>query len=263
MEDFQEFEKRFDEITFSLSESDVLYFDKFDNGPLHNVINRIELHCYGVSLLDEEKLIVEMFYANGNRELKGELIKLTLDEKYYVPLLLRFTVFLAEKYNDVDSISAFNNFQLKVRSFLEKIGFFTTTSLELKPYKGKSGVMMSNARRGIKHIVLIEHTEFYRDLFKNNYKIEKIKNKEYVYLMVNNDSGYIKIGTSINPRYRERTLHSQEPKIFIIAQWQCNKQIEKELHEKFKEKRVRGEWFNLKFKDLKYIEEYMSNYNYI
>jgi len=262
MDKDQEFLNKFESKVFSLSHEDIMEFDKFDNGPLHNVITRINKHCYGVSIIDQVKIKFEMFYVNNERELKGDLIKLELNEKNYFHLLIRFTTMLAEEYNDVNAISAFNTFQIKLRGFLEKIGFFTTTSFELKPYLGKNGIMITTAPRGIVNIILIDHSDFYRKFFNDIYRHEIEENAEYVYLMVNSDSGYIKIGMSKNPSYREKTLHSEEPKISLIAFWKCNKHVEKELHVLFKDKRVRGEWFNLQLIDLKEIEEYMSVYNH-
>lgn len=76
--------------------------------------------------------------------------------------------------------------------------------------------------------------------------------------MVNTDTALIKIGKSNNPRYRERTLHSQEPVVHLIAVWCCDPKIEKELHTKFATKRVRGEWFRLQISDLTEIEKHMN-----
>jgi len=259
MDKLEELISRFDEITYSLSEEDIFELDKNDNGPLHNVIARINKYCYGVRLFEEEKgIVLEMFYVTHNNNLEGYIIQLPLDEKKYFHLLLRFTGMLADKYKEVNEIIAFNTFQVKVRGFLEKLGFFTTTSQELKPFNGKNAVMISTAEQGIKNIILIDPTNFYRNFFNNIYSQEISEKSEFVYLMVNNGTGYIKIGRSKNPRYRERTLYSQEPVIFIIALWRCEKKIEKDLHEKFKEKRIRGEWFDLKLRDLKDLEIYME-----
>lgn len=253
---------RFDEITFSLSKEHIFEFDKIDNGPIHNVIKKIERHCYGARLFENSKeIIVEMFYVNNDKELQGDLIRLNIEDENYFHLLMRFTEMLSQKYRDVNAISAFNTFQNKLRTFLEKLNFFTITTLELKAHKVESGVIISNAPRGTKKIILINHADFYRLFFNNNYKNQEVENSNYVYLMVNSDSGYIKIGNSKYPRYRERTLHSQEPKISIIAKWCCDKTVEKQLHEKFKHKRVRGEWFNLQLVDLKQIQEFMIIYN--
>lgn len=253
---------QYDQIIYSLSEEDIFRFDKEDNGPLHNVITRINRHCFGVRIFDEDiGIIIEMFYVNNDYELTGDLIQLNIDDKNYFQLLLRFCAMLAIKYKELNALITFNTFQVKLRGFLEKLGFFTTTSLELKPYKGKSGIMFGVSERGIKNVILIDHLDFYRDFFNGIYLLEINDDSDYVYLMVNSDTGYIKIGTSKKPKHREKTLQSQEPRIGIIALWECNKKIEKELHEKFKTQRLRGEWFNLRFHELKEIEEYMQSQN--
>ena len=54
------------------------------------------------------------------------------------------------------------------------------------------------------------------------------------------------------------TLHSKEPAIFLIACWESNKEREKELHNIYKQKRVRGEWFRLNMHDLQSLEKTMS-----
>lgn len=63
------------------------------------------------------------------------------------------------------------------------------------------------------------------------------------YLMHDSNTGYTKIGRSVNPRMRERTLQSEKPSIALFAI--CDELVEKELHQQYKDKRVRGEWFDL------------------
>jgi len=72
----------------------------------------------------------------------------------------------------------------------------------------------------------------------------------YVYLMIDRINGYHKIGISNQPQYREKTLQSEKPTIELICQKlfpsrKIAESIEKALHEGFKEKRIRGEWFDL------------------
>jgi len=62
------------------------------------------------------------------------------------------------------------------------------------------------------------------------------------YLMMDS-LGFTKIGRSRNPHIREKTLQSHIPIIDLIAI--CDKDVERELHEKFKSFRGRGEWFKL------------------
>ncbi|RZJ84193.1 MAG: hypothetical protein EOO20_21565 [Chryseobacterium sp.] len=68
----------------------------------------------------------------------------------------------------------------------------------------------------------------------------------------------IKIGKSINQAYRERTLHSQEPAVHLIAIWCCAKQIERELHKMFYPRRSRGEWFRLTISNMTTLEKFMN-----
>jgi len=71
------------------------------------------------------------------------------------------------------------------------------------------------------------------------------------YLMVDSSTKYVKIGNSINPHKRERTLQSEKPTIDILHIF--NKNIESELHKKYSKKRIRGEWFKLTSNEVKQI----------
>lgn len=71
------------------------------------------------------------------------------------------------------------------------------------------------------------------------------------YLMRDENTGKTKIGRSINPRKREKTLLSDSPVITLFAV--CERNVEKELHSKYAAKRVRGEWFDLTQSDIKQI----------
>lgn len=68
------------------------------------------------------------------------------------------------------------------------------------------------------------------------------------YLMYDEISGAVKIGRAYDPQFREHTLAAQIPRIRLLAV--CHKDIEKQLHEEYKAKRMRGEWFNLSQKDV-------------
>lgn len=259
MEDFDKLINRFNEVSFTLSREDIYKLNETDNGPINNVISGINKHCFGVRLFDDRfGLSAEMFYINHDKELNGDIICLDLDDPDYFQLLLRFCILLANDYDVVDSIDAFNIFQTQLRSFLEKQGFFTTSSFELKRFREKNASLMVNSPRGIWPLKLIDRVEFYRDFFNNNFNTAQDPNKEYVYLMLNDDTSLIKIGTSKKPSYRESTLHSKEPNIHLIAVWCHGKEIEKKLHKKFNQKRIRGEWFRLTLSDLKEIEAFMN-----
>jgi predicted GIY-YIG superfamily endonuclease len=81
----------------------------------------------------------------------------------------------------------------------------------------------------------------------------------YVYLMKDCANEFYKIGISNDPKYRERTLQSEKPTIELIGSRKfptrkIAESFEKALHEAFKEKRLRGEWFELTKDEARQIE---------
>ncbi len=80
-----------------------------------------------------------------------------------------------------------------------------------------------------------------------------------IYLMNDMRNGFIKIGFSKEPKFREKTLQSEVPEVEIICFFDGSLADEKTLHGFFYEKRVRGEWFNLDSNDMKYIRNYFSS----
>ncbi len=92
-------------------------------------------------------------------------------------------------------------------------------------------------------------------------KLQKVrsykKNKCQTYLMKDENTGFTKIGKSIHPKKRERTLQSEKPTISLFKV--CDKLVEKELHDYFSIKHIRGEWYHLSDEDIKYI---LSKYNF-
>jgi len=82
---------------------------------------------------------------------------------------------------------------------------------------------------------------------KNNF----IKQSKKTYLIKDLNNNLYKIGYSNNPELRESTLQSEKPNIKMVKVWDTF--IEKELHEKYKDQRIRGEWFKLTPTQVKYI----------
>lgn len=82
-------------------------------------------------------------------------------------------------------------------------------------------------------------------------------NKVVNFLMRNKRNGYIKIGYSSKPFFREKTLQVEEPEVKLIACWEGTQKDEHALHEIFKDRRIRGEWFELSNNDVNdFIEEF-------
>jgi len=88
--------------------------------------------------------------------------------------------------------------------------------------------------------------------------IADIANKTaFVYLMKNTRNGYVKIGFSKNPQFREKTLQSEEPEIELLISIEATIDLEKELHARFSAYRVRGEWFRLSEHEIEDAKQYV------
>lgn len=93
-------------------------------------------------------------------------------------------------------------------------------------------------------------THLYRENIVKPKRKNNISNR-VCYVMKNRRNGLYKIGYSTNPKDREATLQAEEPEIQLIKVFEDNH--ESELHNKYREQRVRGEWFELSKSQVKYI----------
>jgi hypothetical protein len=71
-------------------------------------------------------------------------------------------------------------------------------------------------------------------------------------------NGLYKIGKSQTPEKRENTLQSEVPEVSLRFYMPAHDTAETELHEMFSEKRIRGEWFDLKHKDILSVIEFLK-----
>ena len=77
----------------------------------------------------------------------------------------------------------------------------------------------------------------------------------YIYLMRDLKTGFHKIGFSQSPKVREKTLQAQEPLIELLFAFQGTMRDERDLHEQFNAKRLRGEWFDLNEAEVSEIKD--------
>jgi hypothetical protein len=91
-------------------------------------------------------------------------------------------------------------------------------------------------------------------------KLQLILNEfTFIYLIRDGDTGYTKIGRSNSPKKRleqlikQDTLQATPNNYFLIAYWLDRSFVETNLHEAYKAKRVRGEWFDLSDEDMEDI----------
>ena len=79
-----------------------------------------------------------------------------------------------------------------------------------------------------------------------------------LYLIKNKRNGMYKIGVSVDPLRREKTLQSQEPDIKIVKIWDDKAAMERWWHDYFGEHRVRGEWFRLNPSQIRFMIHKMN-----
>jgi hypothetical protein len=88
----------------------------------------------------------------------------------------------------------------------------------------------------------------------------------WIYLIYDNTTKSYKIGNALNPLARLKQLQSIPTKmpfkidLRLIEAWRGNEEDERELHRRFKSKRINGEWFNLDEEDLNALRAYFQIY---
>lgn len=251
----------FQELCFALGHDEILKISNSNSDiSLNNVIVGIESECFGFMLLDESsEFEYQLFYVNGEKELRGFLLQMSLNNPNRENLVFMFSNYLSQEFPELDSIDVFNTFQQHTRGALEKEKYFTMTSSQAQKFEGKNSSIIVKGK-GFEIITLIDKIKALREYFGNRHTIEVKENENYIYLMLNKRNGLLKIGTSIHPKFRERTLQSQEPEVFLLSIWAAPRVIEKELHKMFHDKKERGEWFKLKSKEIRIIKERMDEF---
>lgn len=253
------FESRF----YFLNTDDILRLNAVANqGEINNVVTGLEEKFYCLQVIeDTEKLEYQLIFGSNTNELNGLLLKLDTSLKERDELTFLFAKHIIHEHIELNVIDVFNTFQRKVRTMYEKYDFMTFNPLTFKDILDPNPLMIAKGKKGIIGVLEIDKKVFYKDFFKGIGVKELVNGQEYVYLMYNSRNDLIKIGQSKNPKYREKTLQAEEPEIEILCLYKAPKSIEKELHNNYKSKRQRGEWFSLTFKDLENIKIQMKEYN--
>lgn len=257
-----ELDELYESIVFSINEKYIIDLNAHSHqGQINNVVTGLEEKFYSLSVIDDEKILrYDLIFGTNKNGLNGMVLKLDSTIKERDELTFMFAKSITEEYKNLNIIDVFNTFQRHVRSMFEKYEFMTYNPRQFKDLPDRNPIIMAKGVRGLIPVLEIDRIDFYKDFF--DYQTERMLNdgEEHVYLMYNARNNLIKIGQSIHPNFREKTLQSEEPEIVLLAIWQAPKTVEKELHKTYNEKRMRGEWFELTFNDLKDIKEKMSKY---
>lgn len=189
---------------------------------LRNEINTVE--SFSIDIREEDCVfgyLVHINYFLGNRE-HNKIIKINENED--TRLLFEIKYSLKEKLYELSD---------EQEKILEDAQNFVRELLNGEP---KNPIKLKEKIKKVDKVELV---------------VEPKSKPVKTYLIKNKTTGFYKIGRSMFPFFRERTLQSQEPLIDIVKTW--DNDIEDELHEKYKTQRVRGEWFNLSKIQVKYI----------
>jgi len=254
-------EELFHQHFSNLDEETILEINKDSQSvDISNVIIGLKTHCLGIWLIDDiDEVKYQLFYVSRKKRLEGCYMQLSIDMKYKNHLTFFFSSFLADYYDDLDPVDIYNTFQSQTKSILEKIGYMTVLVSELEKYEDP--VLLPLGIRGIVRMQLLEKVEIYKELFCNDQQpTQTLPVGDYIYVAFNKKNDYVKISRSKDLGFKLKISQISEPHIELITYWQAPPQKEKELHTIFSENRKRGEWFDLRLKDLKMIKKYMQGY---
>jgi hypothetical protein len=96
---------------------------------------------------------------------------------------------------------------------------------------------------------------------RNEYDASYTPKPKWLYVMKCESTGFYKIGVSVDPSLRERTLQSEKPTVKLVAKWNDAQEWESHWHEYFKQCRMRGEWFKLTKCQVAFLCSTMKNRN--
>lgn len=254
-------------------EDDIFKLNDKNKGELNNVVVGIAKECFLTISWNTDKPDFDYFLFYINRSKSGKLqgwnVRLTCGLKHNIQLTYCFVSFIKGKFKLESVEDIYNAYQHQVRTMYENLDYWTYTNHDLKELKGREGLLMvPQGYRGIVYLLFADKVKEEKkevpkvakpqpsNKIKTPNKVQTATN--FVYIMHNKLNGYYKIGRSIKPEYRERTLQAQEPDVVLLETWQVGAHIETILKRKYKHKRKRGEWFILTIEDIEEIRNYMK-----
>ena len=222
------------------------------------VADKLIIKCtvqLGPDIVEKEMESTHLLYAQYTEEFSCYVLPIPVKHSRADELITVFSREINILNKTKDFFDVFNTLQHHRETALETLGYFT-----FDPNSAPSDTLIT-VEQEIVPVRKLDRVWFYENQFKDitSESAKFINEEKYVYLMVDDTNGLIKIGRSKKPKYREGTLQSKELKTHLIAHWKVPKQIENELHKMFRIQRVRGEWFRLTISDLDEIKDYMES----
>lgn len=258
--------KDFENRIYFISEETIIdYLNNSKNPELNNVVEGFEKYFYGIILSNQYTLeAYSLVFITNEIELKGIILESGRFLKDRDLLTLKYCKIIEQEFSNLNQLITFNTFQSKITQLFETFGILCIPEkiLNLK----SASIVLPHHKKEIDHIIRIDIWEIYKSYFSrdeyspNQYGLEK------VYLMYDRRLDRVKIGKTknlLNKRLKEvseATKRANNPLIEYLTAWIAPPCLEITLHEKYKSKRVRGEWFDLRAADLEEINLFTKNY---
>lgn len=249
-----------------ITEEDIIRFSKDDNA-IFNVVQGFHKEAFGLYIPNGTKGDFEYvitYIGRSDNKLEGCALKLRPHLKVRNELTGCFAHFIHERYKSKDASILFNTYQDQQRTLFERLDYWTYDDTLINEIGGRRGDILIKDRIGLLYVPFVEMSKLTSEpeAKKTSKKSSnKASDKEqFVYIMYDERTGFYKIGRSVNAEYREKTLQSDKPVIILIEKWVASAVVEGILHRKYKEKRIRGEWFELSESDLDDIRLFMAEF---
>lgn len=163
-----------------------------------------------------------------------------------------------DKLNNISSNLSQSKLNLIINDFVKTEYLDSYGRSQIEYELGEMATMQIMLKYSTEHradfiIMFMKMKETVMNMFKVKL-IEEVlpqdnRNRQYVYIIENNDNGAIKIGVGNDPDNRLKQLQtgSVAELSLVYRSIICSNafEVEKFMHHNFKEKHIRGEWFNI------------------
>lgn len=236
---------------------------------LNNVLEGFESDFYSISFDDSRSIDDYLLtYIGRYGSIRGLTFNSGRNLENRDMNTFNFAIAIENEFPEKNSIAIFNYFQSKLKQVYESFGIVCLPEYIANQETDKI-FLLSKPKNSVEYLLQIDTLKFYRSFFERKNKIYDKYGISKLYLMLEGEKGYIKIGqtkSKLEVRRKgvaEPTLKAKDPKIYLLTAWVAPKEVEKKLHSDYKSKRKRGEWFDLRSIDLKEINEMMLTYEMI
>ena len=236
---------------------------------LNNVLEGFKTDFFTISLDKKDSLEkYTLFYIGRSVEVKGLSLRSGRNIKDRDLNTLKFSIAIENEFPEKNSITIFNYFQNKLTQIYESFGIICVPEY-IANQKTEKTFLLKKKKKSVNYFLKIDTLEFYRSFFERENKLSDKEGISKLYLMLDGEKGFIKIGQTRNKLevrrkgVAEPTLKAKDPKIYTLCAWIAPKEVEKKSHSDYNSKRKRGEWFDLRAIDLQKINEMMLIYEMI